>query len=91
MVGRSVTIKKNKIDLEHADLLEQRNAIYLLETSFPVLVISAFQAFSNLNPQDSILFIFGVALILIRIDAQRIKLTEQIRRKYRELNRLLQT
>lgn len=82
-----IEVEKNKIDLEHSDLIEQRNAVCLLEAGFIPIVLALFD-FLKIAPSDAGIAVIGIAIILVVIDNWRGSLNRRLRDKQNELNRL---
>jgi hypothetical protein len=82
-------IKKNRLDMEHSDLLETRNAIYLLETGLPLGTLALFELFSKMPPPDSVTAILAVVLVTVAIDTLRVEYDRRIHEKQREVEDLI--
>jgi uncharacterized membrane protein YqjE len=76
-----VELAKNRIDLEHADLIEKRNAIYLVESS---LLISALTSFFTGNGA----ILIAILIFAIIFDNYREQFDKQIRNKHNEVSNL---
>lgn len=84
-----VQVKKNRIDLEHTDLIETRNALFLLETGLVPTAIAVFDFFMRNAPSDAGLAILAIALFLVIIDNERISFNQKLQSKRAELDSLL--
>jgi hypothetical protein len=86
----SVSLKKNKLDLEHQVLLQKLAAIWVLETGFPlsVLAIAVSQTWFTYPTVLSVIIIFS--LIMSIIDYARRFLNHQIQQKQLEVSKLIE-
>jgi hypothetical protein len=84
----SSQIRKNKIDLEHANLLETRNAIYLVESGFLVGLTTWVQFLSGLLPALRPVAILTIVLLFVFADSFRSRYDYRIEQKEHELDEL---
>jgi hypothetical protein len=81
-----IEIAKNRIDLEHANLIEKRNAVYLVESSLLIGALTTF--FTNLQVNAGlVLFVF--LLMAFIFDSFRMKLDSGIQSKQIEISSLV--
>jgi hypothetical protein len=81
----AVELAKNRIDLEHSDLIERRNAVYLVESALLTAALSTF--FGNLQT-NSVLILFLMLLVAMGFDGYRKDLDRDIRQKQIEVTSL---
>jgi hypothetical protein len=82
---KELQVKKNKIDLEHQDLIEKRNAIYLIEAGIVVALVTGF--FTQIATIGNALLVGSFALALF--DLFKDRMNRMLAEKRSELDRLL--
>ena len=87
--GKALDIKKNKLDLEHSDLLEARNAVYLLEVTLIGIVISLLSGVISQLGVGSLLAVGAGAVSIVIVELKRTELNRRLRETRNILDTLL--
>jgi hypothetical protein len=85
----SITLRKNKLDLEHQELLQRRSAVWVVETGFPFSVWSiAISQGWHLFRETFLPLLIVSAVFLACLENYRREINNKIRDKQNEIDTL---
>jgi hypothetical protein len=84
-----LTLKKNKLDMEHDALLQDRSAIVITEAGLPITIINLIIAAQLYDPTSLVLIAITVAMIVSIIELLRQRNSREIKNKHHEIDVLV--